>query len=29
MKDILKELGFYDVKKWEDYDKEGIVFGYP
>ncbi|MEO0254117.1 MAG: DUF3782 domain-containing protein [candidate division WOR-3 bacterium] len=29
MEDILKELGFYDVKKWEDYDKEGMVFGYP
>ncbi|MEO0268945.1 MAG: DUF3782 domain-containing protein [candidate division WOR-3 bacterium] len=29
MEGILKELGFYDVKKWEDYDKEGFVFGYP
>ncbi|MEO0283862.1 MAG: DUF3782 domain-containing protein [candidate division WOR-3 bacterium] len=29
MEGILKELGFYDVKKWEDYDKEGFIFGYP
>ncbi len=29
MEGILKELGFYDVKKWEDYDKDGMVFGYP
>ncbi|MEO0268994.1 MAG: DUF3782 domain-containing protein [candidate division WOR-3 bacterium] len=29
MKDILKELGFYNVEKWEEYDNEGMIFGYP
>ena len=31
MKDILEELGFpyYEIKKWETFDEEGFVYGYP
>lgn len=29
MEDILKELGFYDAERWEDYDSDWYVFGYP